>query len=133
MRFRVPQFLDIQDKIFGPFTFRQFIYIAGGLGGAFALWKIIPKPFGLFLAIPFVIFAAALTFYKINNKPFLYYVEHGIKYFWKGKIFIWKKPTSEKTTPKEKKKADTIGTNTGKFSESKLQNIAWSLDVLDKN
>ena len=32
MRFEVPQFVDIEDKIFGPLTFKQFIYIAGGAG-----------------------------------------------------------------------------------------------------
>ncbi len=32
MRFEVPQFIDVEDKIFGPFTFKQFLYLAGGAG-----------------------------------------------------------------------------------------------------
>jgi hypothetical protein len=31
MQFRVPQFIDIEDKLFGPLTFKQFIYLAGEL------------------------------------------------------------------------------------------------------
>ena len=32
MQFQVPQFLDVEDKIVGPFTIKQFIYLAGGVG-----------------------------------------------------------------------------------------------------
>ena len=32
MRFEVPQFIEIEDKIFGPFTWKQFVYLAGGVG-----------------------------------------------------------------------------------------------------
>ncbi len=131
MRFRVPQFLDIKDKIFGPFTFLQFVYMKGGAGGAFALWKILPSPLGIIFAIPLIVLALLLTFYKINNKPFIYYLEHGIRYFTKGKLFIWKKPIpkDEENTEPDEAVAKFSKSN---FSESKLQNIAWSLDVMDK-
>ena len=39
MQFKVPQFLDIEDKIFGPFTFREFIYLAGAAGLCFVFYK----------------------------------------------------------------------------------------------
>jgi len=32
MRFEVPQFIEVEDKIFGPFTWKQFIYLMGGEG-----------------------------------------------------------------------------------------------------
>ena len=35
MRFQVPQFIEIESKIFGPLTFKQFIYLAGGGGRNF--------------------------------------------------------------------------------------------------
>lgn len=31
MQFQVPQFIEVEDKIFGPLTFKQFVYIAGGV------------------------------------------------------------------------------------------------------
>ena len=39
MQFKVPQFLDIEDKIFGPFTFKEFVYLAGGAGLCFILYR----------------------------------------------------------------------------------------------
>ena len=37
MRFEVPQLSEIEDKIIGPFTWKQFIYIEG----VFRLWIIL--------------------------------------------------------------------------------------------
>ena len=42
MQFQVPQFIEIEDKIFGPLTFKQFIYLAGGVGASIVLWLYIP-------------------------------------------------------------------------------------------
>ena len=35
MQFQVPQFIEIEDKIIGPFTGRQFAFLLGGFGGGF--------------------------------------------------------------------------------------------------
>jgi hypothetical protein len=32
MRFEVPQFIEIEAKIVGPLTWKQFVYVAGGVG-----------------------------------------------------------------------------------------------------
>src|SRR3989339_40650 len=97
MQFKVPQFLEIEDKIFGPFTFREFAYLAGGAGLCFVLYKILGVVFG---AIPILIvagFSLALTFYKPNNKPFLNMIEAGFRYFTQNKLYIWKKHTKKIT------------------------------------
>ncbi len=132
MRFQVPQFIDIEDKIFGPFTFRQFIYLGGGAGGVYALWKILPVYFSIFL-IPIVAgLALALAFYRVNNKPFIVILEAGFKYFFQSKLYIWKK---EKPNVGKKKEAAPAENPTASFipklSDSKLKDLSWSLDVLD--
>ncbi|NCT02072.1 PrgI family protein, partial [Candidatus Parcubacteria bacterium] len=38
MRFEVPQFIEVEDKIFGPLTWRQFLYLSGGLGMAVVIF-----------------------------------------------------------------------------------------------
>src|SRR3989344_9113534 len=91
MQFKVPQFLEIEDKIFGPFTFKEFIYLAGGAGICFVLYKLL----GLWLgAIPILLvggFAGMLTFYRPNNKPFLDMVQEGFNYTLQSKLYIWKR------------------------------------------
>lgn len=135
MRFQVPQFIDVEDKIFGPFTFKQFVYLAGGAGASYALWKILPT----LIAIPVVLFiialAVALTFYKINGKPFIEVMQAYFIYILKGKLFIWKQsaPKKQKTgqAPKKKEAPKQPLEGVPKLTERRLADLSWSLDVLD--
>lgn len=133
MRFQVPQFIDIEDKIFGPFTFKQFIYLLGGAGGSYVFYRMFP----LFVAVPLIVvvggLALALTFYKVNGRPFPDILQYSLSYFFKSKLFIWKqsKPEKEKQGLPSKKKDE--GSNIPRLTEGKLKDIAWSLDVLDND
>ncbi len=143
MQFKVPQFLDIEDKIFGPFTFREFVYLVGGGGLCFVIYKLIGLLWGI---IPIILvggFAGMLTFYRPNNKPFIYMLEAGFKYAFQDKLYIWKRRRkSTETKAQERMAAETKtqmlkqGTNYPGITEprlggSKLKDLAWSLDVLD--
>jgi hypothetical protein len=132
MQFKVPQFLDIEDKIFGPFTFSQFVYLAGGAGVCFVLFKLLGFLFG---AIPILIvagFALALTFYRPNGKPFVNMLEAGATYIFQDRLYIWKRRTyKKKELLAKKEKMEAINQSGPKLTASKLQDLAWSLDVLD--
>ena len=134
MQFKVPQFLDIEDKIFGPFTFRQFVYLAGGAGFCFVLYKLLGL---LWAALPILLvggLSAALTFYRPNNKPFLYMLEAGFKYFAHSKLYIWEKRVAAKNERRQAVKGTSTPSRAGytqKLDSGKLRDLAWSLDVLD--
>jgi len=121
MQYQVPQFIEVEDKIFGPLTLRQFIYIAGGAGLSL-----------IFAFIPIIIvmaFSLALAFYKINNKPFIGVVESAFKYFTSAKLYIWKKvdkKASENPAQEARKYASVM---VPKISDSKLKDLTWSLDI----
>ena len=134
MRFAVPQFIDVEDKIFGPLTFRQFVYLAGGGGLAFIAYKLVPGFFGILAALPFAVFAFVLAFVKVNEKPFINLVEAAVTYAFNDKLYVWKQEKSEKKkTDTTKEEAEAKRRNyLPKISESKLHDIAWGLDVLDK-
>jgi hypothetical protein len=128
MRFQVPQFIDVEDKIFGPLTLRQFIYLAGGGGIVVVLFKLLPGFLAFLISVPIVALAVALAFYKINNKPFINVVEAFTKYFVGEKLYIWKK--------EEKKVIKKVGEEDinpqiyiPRLSDSKLKDISWNLDV----
>ncbi len=131
MRFQVPQFIEVEDKIFGPLTFKQFIYIAGGAGIAFVVYSILPLFFAILFIVPVVGLSLALAFYKINNKPFISVMEYALKYTLSNKLYVWKK---EKNVSKKEKVVEDINPNTyiPKLSDSKLKDLSWSLDVHKK-
>jgi hypothetical protein len=128
MRYQVPQFIEVEDKIFQFLTLKQFIYLAGGGGLAFVLYRFIP--YFIFSAIPIIIviaFSLALAFFKVNNKPFINVVEAGFKYYTSSKLFIWKKVPNEKVIVQEAK--EYAGIMVPKISDSKLKDLTWSLDI----
>ena len=129
MRFQVPQFIEVEDKIFGPLTFKQFVYVAGGAGICVILFIFLPKFLAIILSLPVALFAAALAFYKINDKPFINVVEAFVKYTLTGKLYIWKKepPSLESSGEPREKKIEQV--YVPKLSESKLKELTWSLDI----
>lgn len=136
MQFKVPQFLDIEDKIFGPFTFSEFAYLVGGGGLCFILYKLLPLIMAIIPILLVMGFALALVFYKPNGKPFIYMVEASIVYLIQDKLYIWKKVPKKKKLESSTRTggADVLGmTKEGgkKLHQSKLKDLAWSLDVLD--
>ncbi len=131
MQFKVPQFLDIEDKIFGPFTFSQFAYLVGGAGISYFLYKLLGLTLG-FIPIALVVsLALALTFYKPNNKPFIDMLESAILYLAQDKLYIWKRRKVKKEAQDLNKKAEEPITHNPRLNKSKLRDLAWSLDVLD--
>ena len=131
MRFQVPQFIEIEDKIFGPFTFKQFIYLLGGAGGAYVVTKVLPIFLAVPIALAIVLLAGALTFYKVNNRPFADVLQASMVYFFKSKLFVWKQRPPEKEKVQNVVKKQTENDNLPKLTESKLSDLSWSLDVLD--
>jgi hypothetical protein len=130
MRFQVPQFIEVEDKIFGPLTIKQFVYLAGGAGLSFIIYTILPFPVAILLIAAVVAFSAALAFYKINDRfPFIYIVESAFKYALGSKLYIWKKE-DRKVLPKEKEAVEVAKTlKVPKLSDSKLKDLTWSLDI----
>jgi hypothetical protein len=131
MRFQVPQFIDVEDKIFGPFTFKQFVYLAGGAGSSYALFKLLPIYLSIPLILPILGVALALTFYKINGKPFIEILQAYFVYIIKGKLFIWKQRKPEKQKKEVKQDVAPKLGSIPTLTESRLSDLAWSLDVLD--
>ena len=129
MRFQVPQFIDVEDKVFGPFSFKQFVYIAGGVGVSFILLRILPKFLAIVAIIPIMTFSLALAFYKVNNKPFIQMVESFLKYTLGARLYIWKRTDKAPQTKKSMVAEDYLHLEVPKLGESKLKDMTWQLDA----
>ena len=130
MRFQVPQFIEIEDKIFGPLTFKQFVYVAGGIGICVILFTFLPKFIAILLALPIAALSGALAFYKYNDKPFAHFIEAFFKYTITSKLYIWKK--EDKKVDSRRMLVDSKPLEqvyVPKLSESKLKELSWSLDI----
>jgi len=135
MRYQVPQFIEVEDKIFGPLTLKQFIYLAGGGGLCLMFFTLLPLYIALFFMLPVAALAAALAFYKINGRPFIDAMEHAFGYYFGHKLYLWKQ--REAKTPAPATRAPGIPAAPGaagvpKLSQSKLKDLSWSLNIKDR-
>ncbi len=95
MKFQVPQFIETETKLIGPFTLRQFLWLAGGGAILFLLFLTLNRYIFFIVAIPIVASSAALAFVKISEIPLVNYVFYGITYFFNPKQYIFKKEDPE--------------------------------------
>lgn len=134
MRFQVPQYIEVEDKIFGPLTFKQFVYVAGAAGICAVLFTLLPKLIAILASVPVAGFGLALAFYKINDRPFALMVEDLVKYYLGGRLYIWKredkKPVSQAAGTQS---APPEQVYLPKLSESKLKDLTFELDVKNQS
>lgn len=134
MQFKVPQFIEVEDTIFGPFTFKQFAYMAGGGGMIFLLLKLLPTFIGVILSIPVAIFTALMVFYKINGKSFVYYLQAGLNYLTSNKLYLWKqrlvKP--DKTKESDSLNVEMVSVLPMTSSLNKIKDLSFRLDVQEE-
>jgi len=128
MRFQVPQFIDVEDKIFGPLTLKQFIYLAGAGGLVFISFAFLPKFFAFLIGGIAAMFGVALAFYKVDNRPFIVVLESAFNYFTKSRLYLWQK--KDKPIETQSMERSVVPTSAlPKVGEGKLKDLAWNLDI----
>jgi hypothetical protein len=126
--YQVPQFIEVEDKIFGPLSLKQFIYVAGGVGLCVIILISLPLFVGFLLAIPVALLSLGLAFYKVNNKNLVDIIESAVTFYTKDRLYLWKKEEKEAAAPvptpvPERQKLV--------LTQGKLKDLAWSLDIKD--
>lgn len=88
--YKVPQDVEADDKLIGPFSFRQFIYlIIVAIAGALAYFM--SKIFiGLVLIpLPFILFFGALALPLRKDQPMEIYLAAVIRFMFKPRLRLW--------------------------------------------
>jgi hypothetical protein len=88
-QFTVPQFIDVEDKIIGPITTRQFVIMILGfilMAISYAIFD-----FSLFVTASVFIFAISGTFSfaKINGRPFHFFILNLIQTLKRPRLRVW--------------------------------------------
>lgn len=88
-QFTVPQFIDVESKIIGPVTTRQFVIFLGAaviLGISYRIFD-----FALFVTIAIFVFIIAIlfAFVKINGRPFHFFLLNATQTIRRPRTRIW--------------------------------------------
>ena len=97
-QYKVPQDVEADDKLLGPFSFRQFVYlmVAAGLGFvAFLLFQIFPLL--VIIPIPFIIFLFILALPLKKDQPMETYLSAIVDFYTKPQKRVWMPGQSDTT------------------------------------
>ena len=132
MQFIVPQFIDMEPKIFGGLSMRQFFTLL--IGGIIIAIERRFSDLGLFivLVIPTVFIFITFTFANINGMPFHYFALNFLSVLSRPFLRIWSKnyKINTKLSKGEEKPQDKTSFIPAKvISHQKLSELALIVDT----
>lgn len=101
MQFVVPQFIDVEDKIIGALSVRQFLtFLVGGaliFGNYQLVYKLLLPNFWFFAISSIFIFfvTGTFAFVKINGRTFHYFLLSFLVTMQKPQLRVWNKRLSK--------------------------------------
>jgi hypothetical protein len=94
MQYKIPQNVGIEDKIVGPFSLRQLIMVAGGVGVSWVLFAIMSKLYELnfieygVIALPGLL-SVAFALVRVNDQTLMKYIILLMEFSMKPKKRLW--------------------------------------------
>lgn len=96
MRFQVPQFVEIEDKIIGPFTLKQFLIYFSAVLILIPIYLFSDLSLFITIAIPIVGVAALFAHYRPNGKPLSIFISNIITFMLSSQLYTWHRTPSAK-------------------------------------
>ncbi len=132
-QFTVPQFIDVEDKIFGPITVRQFVIILAGSLSLFVIFKFFSLLYlftvGGFIFINMILFA----FFKVAGRPFHFFVLNFIQTILKASLRVWQNmPGSVVEEEIIAHKVETKRIKKRQYTSSRLAELSLIVDTQGK-
>lgn len=129
MMFSVPQFIDVEDKIAGPLTWRQLLWMIGMGATLLTLFNILDSALFIIVAVPTVLLFVALAFYRPNGFPLTKFIFYGILFLAHPKVSVWERPTKRRPVAKpHEKHAEPPTAASRQIDQAKLTELARILD-----
>lgn len=89
MKFQLPQFIETEVKLVGPFTLKQFLWIASGAVLAGIMLTVLKGIWIFILVPPVALFFLGMAFIKIQGMPLVNYAAYALSYFLNPKKYIF--------------------------------------------
>ena len=130
MQFAVPQFTDVEDKLIGPLTLKQFLVLLGTGGVVLFFWSLLGLSLFFFVfAAPFALLGLGIAFGKFNGRSLFNYIGPMISYFVNPKVLIFKRDESNiKIISSAVEAAPVKASETLEPPVSRLKSLAYLLD-----
>lgn len=128
MLFNVPQFIDVEDKIAGPLTVKQVLWLIGMGAVLFIVWTFFDTPTFFVLSVPIILIFALYAFYRPYNQSMLSFTIHGILFFFRPKLYTWDRPGVMKRPDPKPVETKPISESPRPLSFEEIQVLAKVVD-----
>lgn len=91
MRFNVPQFIDVEDRIVWQFSLKQFLFLIGVGAVIMVLWYLFKLWFALLIGVPLVTISLAFLLVKINGRPLTSVFSAWFTFRTNPRLYTWRK------------------------------------------
>ncbi len=91
MQFSVPQFIDVEDKIVGPFTGKQTLYLMAGGGLILLTFTFFNTAFFMFSLVIVTPATLAFAFYRPKGVSLSRYIGNRIDFFTANHLYVWRR------------------------------------------
>jgi hypothetical protein len=130
----VPQYVDIEDHIVGPLTWKQLGWFGGGGFLLVILWQFLDESAFYTAAVPVIVLTAAFAFYKPQGIPLIKFVGFAILFAFKPRLYLWQREANVQAPvqakPVEKQK---IVYNKKPLDTDDISILAHTLDMRGSN
>jgi hypothetical protein len=96
MRFQVPQFVDIEDKVIGPLTLKQFAFYIIAVMVLGILYVIVDLGLLILLALPIVGVAVLFAHGRFYGQSFGSLVLNTMNFFSGTRLYLWRRAEKDK-------------------------------------
>ncbi|MCX6798349.1 MAG: PrgI family protein [Candidatus Falkowbacteria bacterium] len=130
-QFTVPQFIDVESKIIGPITTRQFLILLGTAALIGIFYKLFDFTLFLALAIPILGIAVLFAFVKMNGQPFHLFVVSIVRTLRRPNLRIWNNEARLEAIPEITPlvKSDYQPRTKDAFKSSRLADLSLVVDT----
>jgi hypothetical protein len=95
MRYVVPQFIDVEDKIIGPITVRQFLILLVTAMIIFLAYKMFDFTLFILVGLFELALGGILAFFRVNGQPFHFFLLNLVQTFKRPQLRVWDKEFSD--------------------------------------
>jgi hypothetical protein len=129
MQFSVPQFIDVEDKIVGPFTGKQTIYLVAGGGLLLMVFTLFNTIFFIIIAIIVVPLTLAFVFYRPKGISLAQYLSNVVDFFTTEHLYVWRRDPAIVMFKLVQKKHSGVEVPMKVVTRSRIRELANLLDT----
>jgi hypothetical protein len=129
MQYGVPQFIDVEDKIVGPLTGKQTVYLM--IGGVVLMLVFTFFDF-IFFALVFLVVAPitlAFAFWKPKGMTVSRWISNIVNFYTAQNLYVWRREPEIIMFKSSQKKKSSKEVEKESISKSRIRELAWVLDT----